>query len=111
MVLRARHEALRGRSHEDPEDLRGAEQRDEDAADGGPGAWRAVNSRVRFATLPVPQQSGDGDRPGVGVEKAVSRTTQIARASLPETLSALTGNFWLLDDALAVVMEYDGPRH
>jgi hypothetical protein len=30
------------------------------------------------------------------------------RAHLPDTLSALTGDFWLLDDALAVVMEYDG---
>jgi len=30
------------------------------------------------------------------------------RADVPKTLSALTGDFWLLDDALAVVMEYDG---
>jgi hypothetical protein len=27
---------------------------------------------------------------------------------VPEALSTLTGDFWLLDDALAVVIEYDG---
>jgi hypothetical protein len=30
------------------------------------------------------------------------------RADVPKALSALTGDFWLLDDALAVVIEYDG---
>ena len=30
------------------------------------------------------------------------------RAAGPETLSMLAGDFWLLDDALAVVIEYDG---
>ncbi|BCJ51812.1 hypothetical protein Asp14428_32870 [Actinoplanes sp. NBRC 14428] len=30
------------------------------------------------------------------------------RVDVPEALSALTGDFWLLDDALAVVIEYDG---
>lgn len=30
------------------------------------------------------------------------------RATVPESLSALTHDFWLLDDALAVVIEYDG---
>ena len=30
------------------------------------------------------------------------------RADVPETLSVLTSDFWLLDDEVAVVMEYDG---
>jgi hypothetical protein len=30
------------------------------------------------------------------------------RANVPEALGALTGDFWLLDDELALVIEYDG---
>jgi hypothetical protein len=30
------------------------------------------------------------------------------RATVPEALSALTQDFWLLDDVLAVIIEYDG---
>jgi hypothetical protein len=30
------------------------------------------------------------------------------RAKVPETLSVLAGDFWLLDNAVAVVIEYDG---
>lgn len=63
----------------------------------GPRAGPPLTDYLRFELL------------GYQGNVAAGEDVRIAdRADGPETLSELAGDFWLVDDALAVVIEYDG---